>query len=192
LSRLVAMKMNGPGMESPEGGVSTHRCVRGLAARIPRAAERAYPPVVSITSLSLEVERGAASAIARSWIGRPVESKLVISPGDSRRESGEHRAELSDVFLERSRRARRRARARRCDSTAPSVVGIPRLAGARPQPRSRLLLGEASAASRGACRALPLLEPRTQRLAPISGIGSIDGLRQPDSLPSPRTKGEAL
>jgi hypothetical protein len=55
-----------------------------------------------------------------------------------------------------------------------------------------LLLGEASAASRGACRALPLLEPRTQRLAPISGIGSIDGLRQPDSLPSPRTKGEAL
>ena len=41
-----------------------------------------------------------AIAIARSWIARPVESKIVISSADSPpgRLAGEHRAELSHVF----------------------------------------------------------------------------------------------
>ena len=64
----------------------------------------------------------AASAIARSWIARPVESKIVISSSSARpaRVAREHRAELGHVAARDQTRLDRVLRARRRGSPAPS------------------------------------------------------------------------
>ena len=64
----------------------------------------------------------AASAIARSWIARPVESKIVISSSLLRplAVACEDGAEIGDVVAVRALRPSRRGRSRRCGSPAPS------------------------------------------------------------------------
>src|SRR6266513_2790801 len=90
------------------GGVSTHPCVRRLAARIPRPAERAYAPVALITTLSLEVERRVVQLVRalhrrerdREVLDREacrVEARDLVRRLTAPCESCEHRAQLGHL-----------------------------------------------------------------------------------------------